>query len=307
LKSKNILITGGTGSLGNKLTEKLLLGNPNKIIIYSRDELKQAQMKKRFNNDRMRFFIGDIRDYERLNIAMRNVDYVIHAAALKRIEVGELNPIEFIKTNVIGTENALKAAINNNVERLVALSTDKACSPITLYGATKFLADKLCQTSHVYHPKHSTDQGIKISVVRYGNVAGSRGSVIPLFKELSKKSETLPVTHEEMTRFYITLDQAANMVIKALYEGQGQEIFVSKLKSFRIIDLVKALDKKYYEVGIREAEKLHEEMINQYDKYDEYDNYYIIHKDGKKTGYNYNSKDNVFLSVDEIKEIIKDI
>ncbi|MDF1795445.1 MAG: UDP-N-acetylglucosamine 4,6-dehydratase (inverting) [Coxiellaceae bacterium] len=260
LNNKTILITGGTGSFGKKLTEVILANyTPKKIIIYSRDELKQFEMKQNFNNPCMRYFIGDVRDLERLKTAMEGADYVVHAAALKQVPAAEYNPMECIKTNIGGAENVVKAAIYNEVDKVIALSTDKAASPINLYGATKLASDKLFVAGNNMVGSKRT----RFSVVRYGNVVGSRGSVIPYFKRLLANGTTeLPITHKDMTRFWITLSHGVNFVLKGFSRMHGGELFVPKIPSMRIIDLANALapNIQLNYVGIRPGEKLHETM-----------------------------------------------
>jgi UDP-N-acetylglucosamine 4,6-dehydratase len=259
---KTVLITGGTGSFGKAYVTNLLSShNPKKVIIFSRDEMKQFEMRGKFSNDpRLRFFIGDIRDKERLLRAFSGVNYIVHAAALKQVDTGEYNPREFILTNVIGSQNVVDAAIDSGVTNVIALSTDKASSPINLYGATKLTADKLFTAANVYGANSKT----KFSVVRYGNVMGSRGSIIPLFQELASKGLTIPVTDLRMTRFWITLDQAVKFVDEAFSEMNGGELFVPRIPSMKITDLVAAIapNSKIKEIGIRPGEKLHEEMIS---------------------------------------------
>ncbi len=273
---KNILITGGTGSFGKKYTEILLKNyKPNKIIIYSRDELKQFEMAQKFNDKCMRYFIGDVRDKERLKKAMEDVDIVIHAAALKQVPAAEYNPMEAVKTNINGAENVIDAAIANEVEKVIALSTDKAAAPINLYGATKLASDKLFIAANNLVGKRKT----RFSVVRYGNVIGSRGSVVPFFMKLIKAGEkVLPITHPEMTRFLITLEQGVNFVLKNFERMQGGEIFVPKIPSMKIVDLAKALcpECELKIVGIRPGEKLHEVMITRDDRCVEFDDHYVI-------------------------------
>ncbi len=260
-EGKNILITGGTGSFGNKFVQELLRrSSPNKIIIYSRDELKQFEMQQLFDNECMRYFIGDVRDKERLKVAMKGVDYVVHAAALKQVPAAEYNPNECIKTNINGAQNVIDAAIATNVSRVIALSTDKAANPVNLYGATKLASDKLFVAAN----NISGARGTRFSVVRYGNVVGSRGSVVPVFRKLLEQGkETLPVTHPDMTRFWITLAQGVDFVFKSFARMRGGEIFVPKIPSIRIVDLVKAMSGKeeYDLIGIRPGEKLHEIMV----------------------------------------------
>ena len=259
---KTVLITGGTGSFGKAYVTNLLSShNPKKVIIFSRDEMKQFEMRGKFANDpRLRFFIGDIRDKERLLRAFSGVNYIVHAAALKQVDTGEYNPREFILTNVIGSQNVVDAAIDSGVTNVVALSTDKASSPINLYGATKLTADKLFTAANVYGANSKT----KFSVVRYGNVMGSRGSIIPLFQELASKGLPIPVTDLRMTRFWITLDQAVKFVDEAFSEMNGGELFIPRIPSMKITDLVAAIapNSKIKEIGIRPGEKLHEEMIS---------------------------------------------
>ena len=257
---KSILITGGTGSFGRKYTETLLTRyDPARIIIFSRDELKQFEMAQEFSCPAMRYFIGDVRDYARVEQAMEGVDYVIHAAALKQVPAAEYNPMECIKTNIHGAENVIRAAIKNKVQKVIALSTDKAANPVNLYGATKLASDKLFVAANNMVGKNPT----RFSVVRYGNVVGSRGSVVPLFKKLlAEGAKSLPVTHPEMTRFWITLQEGVDFVLKNFERMQGGEIFVPKIPSMRITDLVKSFgsDIEMNIIGIRPGEKLHEVM-----------------------------------------------
>ena len=264
---KTILITGGTGSFGKAFVHYLLKKyNPKKIIIFSRDEFKQFQFSREINNNqkkniKIRFFIGDVRDLNRLKLAFKNVDYVVHAAALKHIPIAEYNPQECIRTNIIGAENVIFAALEQKVKKVIALSTDKACSPVNLYGATKLAADKLFTAANVFRGEKEVTT---FSVVRYGNVINSRGSVIPLFKDLINKGEKfLPVTHKEMTRFFISLDDGVKFVAKSFERMQGGEVFVPKLFTIRILDLVKALKSKPKFIGIRSGEKIHETLCVQ--------------------------------------------
>ena len=258
--NKSILITGGTGSFGKQYVKTLLkFYQPKKIIIYSRDELKQFEMEQEFNADCMRYFIGDVRDYERLKQAMNGVDFVIHAAALKQVPAAEYNPMECIKTNIHGAENVITAALDNNVEKVIALSTDKAANPINLYGATKLASDKLFVAANNMAGSNRT----RFSVVRYGNVVGSRGSVVPFFKKLiAENAEYLPITDERMTRFWITLQQGVDFVLKNFERMKGGEIFVPKIPSVKITDLAKAMapDMRQEVIGIRPGEKIHEIM-----------------------------------------------
>ncbi len=258
----SILITGGTGSLGKSLVSRLLADtNARRVIIFSRDELKQSNMRNEVGEDsRLRWFIGDIRDLERLKRALHGVDFVIHAAALKQVDTGEYNPMEFIKTNVIGSSNVIEACIDSGVKKVVALSTDKASSPINLYGATKLTADKLFIAANSYSSSYSST----FSVVRYGNVIGSRGSVIPYFRELSSKGLSIPVTDKRMTRFWITLEQATQFVLESFDQMSGGELYVPRIPSIRIVDLAQAIapNSPIEEIGMRPGEKLHEEMIS---------------------------------------------
>ena len=262
LDDTSVLITGGTGSLGNSLVEYLLNETKvRRIAIFSRDELKQQKMKIHFNNNsRLRWFIGDIRDLARLKRAFHGVDFVIHAAALKQVDTGEYNPMEFIKTNILGSQNVIDAAIDAGVRRVVALSTDKASSPVNLYGATKLTADKLFTAANNY----SYTYGTSFCVVRYGNVMGSRGSVIPFFRELALKGKPLPITDLRMTRFWISIKSATQFVIDSLSMMTGGELYVPRIPSMKIVDLARAIspNSELFEIGLRPGEKLHEEMIS---------------------------------------------
>jgi len=257
---KNILITGGTGSFGKKYTEVLLKNfKPNKIIIFSRDELKQYEMSQEYNAKCMRYFIGDVRDVDRLKKATKDVDFIIHAAALKHVPIAEYNPMECIKTNINGASNVIDAAITNGVSKVIALSTDKAANPVNLYGATKLASDKLFVAANNLVGKDD----IKFSVVRYGNVISSRGSVVPFFQKLIKDgAKELPITDERMTRFFITLEDGAKFVLKNFERMQGAEIFVPKIPSMKIVDMAKAMapNLPHKIIGIRAGEKLHEIM-----------------------------------------------
>lgn len=321
---KSILITGGTGSFGNYFTEYLLKNhNPKRIVIFSRDEYKQFLMKNRFkaHENVLRFFVGDVRDKDRLLRAFSGVDYVVHAAAMKQVPACEYNPLEAIKTNISGAANIIDAAIERDVERVVALSTDKAVNPINLYGGTKLVSDKLFVSGNSYVAQGKT----RFSVVRYGNVAGSRGSVIPFFAEqLNQGVDELPVTDKRMTRFWIHLETGVKLVVHALEKANGGEVFISKIPSFNIVDLAEAMNPghAYREVGIREGEKLHEIMITSEDarRTYEYDKYYVIYpelewfkKNGKiipggslvEPGFEYSSdKNSQWLSVEDLRELI---
>ena len=276
--NKSILITGGTGSFGKKYTEILLKKyKPKRLVIYSRDELKQYEMAQVFKDKAMRFFIGDVRDYKRLRTAMNGIDYVIHAAAMKHVPIAEYNPMECIKTNIDGAQNVIDASLECGVSKVIALSTDKACNPVNLYGATKLASDKLFVAAN----NIVGDKKTRFSVVRYGNVVGSRGSVVPLFKKLITQGEKeLPITHEKMTRFWLTLEQGVNFVLKNFERMKGGEIFIPKIPSMTMVDLAKALapDLGVKIIGIRPGEKMHEMMISRDDAHltYEFDDYYVI-------------------------------
>ena len=261
LTDANILVTGATGSFGRAFIRHVLdTEHPRRVVAFSRDELKQYEMRQEFaNDDRMRWFLGDVRDLDRLKRAMHGVDYVVHAAALKQVDTAEYNPVEFVKTNVLGSQNVIEASLDSNVRKVVALSTDKASSPINLYGATKLTADKLFVAANNYGAAYDT----KFSVVRYGNVMGSRGSVIPYFKSLYRTGSPIPITDIRMTRFWITLDQAVRFVVESLDIMAGGELYVPRIPSMRITDLAEAVapGSPITEIGIRPGEKLHEEMI----------------------------------------------
>jgi UDP-N-acetylglucosamine 4,6-dehydratase len=321
-KNKSILITGGTGSFGKNFIYYILKKKIpfSKIIIYSRDEFKQDELRKKLNlvqNKNLRFFLGDVRDKDRLLYAFKNLDFVIHAAALKQVPAAEYNPIEFVKTNVIGAQNIIEASLERNVSKVIALSTDKAVAPINLYGATKLCSDKLFLSANNYAGKNST----LFSIVRYGNVLGSRGSVLPEFLKVQSKNKIFNITDLNMTRFNILMEDAINLVILSLYTAKGGEIFVPKLKSFKITDLAKAINNKckFNVVGIRSGEKLHEELISSSDCdtcYDFKKYFLIIQKNflkkfgkkiiNKKVKFfnSYNSKENDFLTINELKKII---
>lgn len=326
LNNKSILVTGGTGSFGKAFTKYVLENySPKKIIIYSRDEYKQFIMQNEFKKyaDMLRYFIGDVRDKERLERAFEGVDYVIHAAALKQVPACEYNPAEAIKTNINGAQNIIDAALNMGVKKVVALSTDKAVNPVNLYGGTKLVSDKLFIAANAY----VGNKDISFSIVRYGNVAGSRGSVIPFFHNIIKNGGTeLPVTDYRMTRFWISLRQGVELVIKALEESKGGEIFISKIPSFKITDLAQAMlpGCKMSEIGIREGEKLHEIMITVEDSANtyEYDKHYIIYpqmvwNEGRKVtptgkrvkeGFSYSSDSNTeWLDIDDLKRLLEEV
>ncbi|MGY0584345.1 MAG: UDP-N-acetylglucosamine 4,6-dehydratase (inverting) [Paraglaciecola chathamensis] len=276
--NKSILITGGTGSFGKRFVSFLLKHyQPQKLIIYSRDELKQFEMQQVFDAPCMRYFIGDVRDKDRMISAMRDVDYVVHAAALKQVPAAEYNPNECIKTNINGAQNVIDAAIATNVSRVIALSTDKAANPVNLYGATKLASDKLFVAAN----NISGAKGPRFSVVRYGNVVGSRGSVVPFYRSLLEQGKTsLPVTHAEMTRFWITLDEGVEFVVRNFQRMQGGEIFVPKIPSVSILDLVESMSgtRDHDLVGIRPGEKLHEVMVPEEMAHHslEFDDHYVI-------------------------------
>tara|TARA_Y100001970_G_scaffold49728_3_gene63010 strand:+ start:1889 stop:2899 length:1011 start_codon:yes stop_codon:yes gene_type:complete len=324
--NKNIFITGGTGSFGKHFIRKVLKDySPNKIVVFSRDELKQFEMQSEFNAPCMRYFLGDVRDGERLLEATRGIDVLIHAAALKQVPAAEYNPMECVKTNVHGGQNVIKAALANDVENVVALSTDKAAAPINLYGATKLASDKLFVAAN----NITGDRKTKFSVVRYGNVVASRGSVVPFFlKLINEDASFLPITDKDMTRFWITLDQGVEFVIKTINRMHGGEVFIPKIPSVRIIDLAKAMapNIEVEVIGIRPGEKLHEVMCPKDDSHLtlEFDSHYIIKPsftfedsaiDYSTTllkekgtpvlaGFEYNSETNPhFLNIDEISEI----
>jgi UDP-N-acetylglucosamine 4,6-dehydratase len=327
---KTILITGGTGSFGKKFIETVLsLYTPSRLIVYSRDELKQFEMQQRFNHPCMRYFIGDVRDAERLNMAMHGVDFVVHAAALKQVPAAEYNPMECIKTNVGGAENVIKAALSNGVEKVIALSTDKAANPVNLYGATKLCSDKLFVAANNMAGKHPTI----FSVVRYGNVVGSRGSVVPFFDRLIREGAShLPITHAEMTRFWLTLQQGVDFVLTNFQRMKGGELFIPKIPSVRITDLASAMAPELPQeiVGIRPGEKLHEVMCPADDSYHtfEFNDYYVIapsitfnHRSDDFSisalgeqghsvpiGFEYNSLNNpVFMSQIELKQLNNEV
>ena len=330
LNNKSIFVTGGTGSFGKKFIQTVLERyEPAKVIVYSRDELKQFEMQQELpddGNSPMRYFIGDVRDLGRLKMAMNGVDYVVHAAALKQVPATEYNPFEAVKTNILGGQNVVDAAFKNGVKKVIALSTDKAAAPINLYGATKLTSDKLFITANNY----KGTQDIKFSVVRYGNVMGSRGSVIPFFLNQKAKG-ILSITDERMTRFSITLQEGVDFVLQCLEKMWGGELFVPKIPSYRILDVAKAIapEAKYEFVGIRPGEKLHEEMITQTDAMNtvEFDDYFAITPNSEylswdkdsflnqsnkskgqycEDGFNYNSGTNkYFLTINDIRQLIE--
>jgi UDP-N-acetylglucosamine 4,6-dehydratase len=276
LKDKVVLVTGGTGSFGKKFVEKLLATDlPKKVIVFSRDELKQFEMQSKLNSPKLRYFLGDVRDFQRLKQATDGVDIIVHAAALKQIPAAEYNPMEAIKTNIIGAENIINTAIENGVKRIIALSTDKAANPANLYGATKLCSDKLMVAGNVLAGNRDT----KFSVVRYGNVLGSRGSVIPFFKEQEAKG-VLPITDLKMTRFWLTIEEGVQFVLDSLDRMQGGEIFVPKIPSFKVVDVAQVVSPNIPTkiIGIRPGEKLHEVMITEDDSNFtiEFDSYYAI-------------------------------
>ena len=325
IKNKNILITGGTGSFGKKFIFELLKNNDsNRIVVYSRDEQKQYNLSNQIKSKNIRYFIGDVRDKSRLDSAMEKIDIVIHAAAMKHVDIAEYNPMEAIKTNVLGAQNVIEASLNNSVSKVIALSTDKASSPINLYGATKLTSDKLFVAANNF--RGSRD--IKFSIVRYGNVMGSRGSVIPLFLK-QRKNNIFTITDKKMTRFNITLEQGINFVLNSLKIMKGGEIFVPKIPSYKVIDIVHSISKnaKIKIIGIRPGEKIHEEMISSEESLNviEYKNFYVvipnskfnpinkkkymkIFKNGKNTkeNFNYSSNNDIdFLTVNQLTNLIK--
>lgn len=325
LNDKAILVTGGTGSFGKAFTRYVLENyDPKKIIIYSRDEFKQFIMQDEFKEykEKLRFFIGDVRDKERLERAFEGVDYVIHAAALKQVPACEYNPAEAIKTNINGAQNVIDAALNGGVKKVVALSTDKAVNPVNLYGGTKLVSDKLFVAANAY----AGSKDVNFSIVRYGNVAGSRGSVIPFFRNIIQNGgKSLPITDYRMTRFWIDLQQGVELVIKALEEAKGGETFISKIPSFKVTDLAEAMlpGCEMPEVGIREGEKLHEIMVTVEDSMTtyEYERHFIVYPQmvwderrraiptGKKVaeGFSYSSDNNTeWLTVEQIRKLLEE-
>tara|TARA_B100000029_G_scaffold478177_1_gene523985 strand:+ start:2328 stop:3326 length:999 start_codon:yes stop_codon:yes gene_type:complete len=326
LKNKSILVTGGTGSFGKELIKRILKNYPKikRLVIYSRDELKQFEMSSEFNEKKypgIRYFLGDVRDAERLNTALRNIDIVVHAAALKQIEAAEYNPFEFVKTNIIGSQNIVNASLNNNVSNVIALSSDKAVSPANLYGATKLCADKLFISAN----NIKGSKQIKFSIVRYGNVFASRGSVVPLFLKQQKEGR-FTITDKRMTRFNMNLTDCVEMVLWCIQNNTGSEIFVPKLKSYKITDLAKAIDPKckIKYIGSKPGEKIHESLMdsNENNLLVDLGKYYALvdskksfnkllkkHKKLKhiKNAFEYNSGSNgTFMSVKQIKKLVSD-
>ena len=322
-ENKRIIITGGTGSFGNAIVPELLKYNIQKLIIFSRDELKQYNMKQKFINhtnfDKLSFFIGDIRDKNRIELALIDVDIIIHAAALKRVDSIEYNPIEAIKTNIIGTQNLIEVAIKNKIKYFMSISTDKAVNPYNLYGGTKFCLEKLTISANNFSGGNT-----KFSVSRYGNVLGSRGSVIEIFNNLKKNNKKITVTHQDMTRFTMDIDYAVKFVIENIQSMEGGEIFVPKLNSYKITDIAEYFDKNYDMIGLRPGEKLHEEMIGIYEgQFTRIlesklviigDN--LINKEKLLKTYahyellgnkNYNSKDNLYLEKEELYKKIQEV
>ncbi|MFC2117212.1 UDP-N-acetylglucosamine 4,6-dehydratase (inverting) [Bacteroidota bacterium] len=326
LKDKSILITGGTGSFGKKFISTVFKQyKPKEVIVYSRDELKQFEMRETFPTEEfpIKYFIGDVRDRERLSRVSNGVDFIIHAAALKQVPTAEFNPFETVKTNIHGAQNVIEAALENEVKKVVALSTDKACNPINLYGATKLASDKMFAAANHWQGSHRTS----FAVVRYGNVVGSRGSVIPFF--LKKKDEGIfPITDKRMTRFWITLEQGVQFVLDSLQRMRGGELFVPKIPSMNIMDLATAIapDIKINIIGIRPGEKIHEVMISSDDTINtvEFDNYYVIQpahpwwdnleymkiNGGKQVedGFTYSSGNNTqWLTIEELRKMIEEL
>jgi len=319
LSGKTIMVTGGTGSFGKAFVKETLKNySTKKIIIYSRDEFKQYEMAKRFKSDKLRFFLGDVRDPNRLHRALEGVDFVIHAAAMKQVPASEYNPFEAVQTNIIGAQNLINAAIDVGVKKVFALSTDKACNPVNLYGATKLCSDKLFVAANAYSGKHET----RFSVVRYGNVIGSRGSVVPLFRDLKETGE-IPITDERMTRFWITLPQAVKFVIDSLHLMHGGELYIPKIPSMKITDLARAIapDCKIKNIGIRPGEKLHEvmisgddsrnlyELVDRYVKMPDFPFWETIPPENSQKmneGWEFASNTNdMWLSVDELRDLLE--
>jgi UDP-N-acetylglucosamine 4,6-dehydratase/5-epimerase len=322
LSGSSILVTGATGSFGKAFLNYALTHlDPQRIVVFSRDELKQYELRQMFGDDsRLRFFLGDIRDKARLDRAMHNIDYVVHAAALKQVDTAEYNPSEFVETNINGSQNVIDAAIDKGVKKVVALSTDKASSPINLYGATKLVADKLFIAGNHYAATHPT----RLAVVRYGNVMGSRGSVVPLFRKLAAEGKSLPITDKRMTRFWITLPQAVKFVVDSFDVMQGGELFVPRIPSMKILDLVEAVapNSATHEMGVRPGEKLHEEMIASDDSRRtlRFPDRYVVQpvvaswgyeapEGGEEVedGFNYRSDNNdLWLSVEDMRKLLEE-
>ncbi len=321
-EGSSVLITGGTGSFGKAFLKQILeTRNPARVVVFSRDELKQYEMRQVWGDDpRVRFFIGDIRDRDRLKMALHGVDYVVHAAALKQVDTAEYNPMEYVKTNILGSENVMQASIEAGVKKVVALSTDKASSPVNLYGATKLTADKLFVSSNHYAAGYDTH----FSVVRYGNVMGSRGSVIPFFRRLAESGQPLPITDLRMTRFWITLPQAVEFVMSSFNDMAGGELYVPRIPSMKVVDLARAVapDAELVEVGIRPGEKLHEEMISAEDSrrtLRQADRYVVLPTladwgfnspdgDPVEDGFSYTSDTNdLWLDVEQIRAMLTDL
>ena len=323
LEGSSILITGGTGSFGKAFLKQVLeTRNPERVVIFSRDELKQYDMRQIWGDDpRVRFFIGDIRDRDRLRMAMHGVEYVVHAAALKQVDTAEYNPMEYVKTNILGSENVIQASLEAGVKKVVALSTDKASSPVNLYGATKLTADKLFISSNHY----AMAGGTRFSVVRYGNVMGSRGSVIPFFRSIAAEGKPLPVTDLRMTRFWITLPQAVEFVMSSFNDMNGGELYVPRIPSMKVTDLAEAVapGNELVEIGIRPGEKLHEEMISSEDSRRTLrrpDRYIVLptfaiwggftEPSGEQVedGFSYTSDNNdLWLDVDQLRSMLNDL
>ena len=323
LEGSSILITGGTGSFGKAFLQQVLeTRNPERVVIFSRDELKQYDMRQIWGDDpRVRFFIGDIRDRDRLRMAMHGVEYVVHAAALKQVDTAEYNPMEYVKTNILGSENVIQASLEAGVKMVVALSTDKASSPVNLYGATKLTADKLFISSNHY----AMAGGTRFSVVRYGNVMGSRGSVIPFFRSIAAEGKPLPITDLRMTRFWITLPQAVEFVMSSFNDMNGGELYVPRIPSMKVTDLAEAVapGTELVEVGIRPGEKLHEEMISSEDSrrtLRRADRYIVLPTfaiwggftepagEPVEDGFAYTSdKNDLWLNVDQLRSMLNDL
>ena len=321
-EGSSVLITGGTGSFGKAFLKQILeTRNPARVVVFSRDELKQYEMRQVWGDDpRVRFFIGDIRDRDRLKMALHGVDFVVHAAALKQVDTAEYNPMEYVKTNILGSENVMQASIEAGVKKVVALSTDKASSPVNLYGATKLTADKLFVSSTHYAAGYDS----RFSVVRYGNVMGSRGSVIPFFRRLAESGQPLPITDMRMTRFWITLPQAVEFVMSSFNDMAGGELYVPRIPSMKVVDLARAVapDAELVEVGIRPGEKLHEEMISAEDSrrtLRQTDRYIVLPTladwgfsapsgDPVEDGFSYTSDTNdLWLDVEQIRAMLTDL